>query len=271
MSDELAPKLPELNKGTVKIETARAVSEVHGMMMLAKQYPRDEIAAFNKAILACRRLEFAEKATYSYPRAGQTISGASIRLAEELARCWGNMDYGIKELSQSNGETEMMAYAWDMETNTRSSQNFKVKHVRTTKSGSHTLTDQRDIYENNANNGGRRLRARILAILPPDLVTEAVEECKRTINNALQGNKEIPLVDRARNMVLAFGKFGVSKEQIERRLGHNVDNISVDELVEFKGILNSLKDGMSKVAEWFTYEEPAKHEAPDVLGEGESK
>lgn len=271
MSEEFVPKLPDINVGTVKVETARAVSEVQGMMLLAKQFPRNEIDAFNKAITACQRLEFAEKATYSYPRSGQTISGASIRLAEELARCWGNMDYGIKELSQNDGETEMMAYAWDMETNTRSSQNFKVKHVRTTKTKTYTLTDQRDIYENNANNGGRRLRARILAILPPDLVTAAVEECKKTINSALQGNREVPLADRARNMVLAFSKYGVSKEQLENRLGHVIENITIDELVEYKGILNSLKDNMTKVADWFEFTEPTKREAPDALSVEEIK
>ena len=220
---------------------------------------------------ACQRIEFAEKATYTYPRSGQTISGASIRLAEELARCWGNMDYGIKELSTSNGETEMLAYAWDLETNTRSSQNFKVKHVRSTKSGTYALTDQRDIYENNANNGGRRLRARILAILPPDLVSAALEECKRTIAQGKSGNgSNIPFTDRVRNMVLAFANIGISKELIERRLGHSIDNVTPDQLSEYRGILNSLKDGMSKAADWFELAEPQaqKHDTVDALSGG---
>ena len=39
-----------------------------------------------------------------------------FRLAEEAARCWGNVDFGIKELSQKDGESEMLAYCWDMET-----------------------------------------------------------------------------------------------------------------------------------------------------------
>jgi hypothetical protein len=49
----------------------------------------------------------AETAFYSYPRGGQTVSGASIRFAEELARCWGNIEYGIKELSRDKDKSEM--------------------------------------------------------------------------------------------------------------------------------------------------------------------
>lgn len=238
-----------VNAGTVKVEQSRAIGEVQGMMLLAKQFPRDEFAAFSKVMLACQRLEFAEKATYSYPRGGETISGPSIRLAEEIARCWGNIDFGIKELSQKDGESEMMAYAWDLETNTRSSQNFAVKHIRETGKGMKKLTSQRDIYENNANNGGRRLRARILAIIPPDLVNAAVAECKRT----LAGKNDIPLIDRAKNMIMAFSKIGVKQSLIEKRLGHTVEDMTADELSEYKGILNSLKDGITNISDWFDF------------------
>ncbi len=250
-----------MNAGTVRVEQTRAMTEVQGMMLLAKQFPRDETQAFAKAMIACQRADFAEKATYSYARGRETISGPSIRLAEELARCWGNIDFGIKELSQKDGESEMMAYAWDLETNTRSSQNFSVKHIRDTKNGAQKLTAQRDIYENNANNGGRRLRARILAILPPDLVSNAVAECKRT----LAGKNDIPLIDRARNMIMAFSKVGVKQALIEKRLGHSVENITPDELVEYKGILNSLKDGASGISDWFDYS--ADGEKAAVLNE----
>ena len=238
-----------MNVGTVKVEQTRAIGEVQGMMLLAKQFARDEIAAFAKVMQACQRAEFAEKATYSYPRGSETISGPSIRLAEEIARCWGNIDYGFKELSQKDGETEMMAYAWDLETNTRSCQNFAVKHIRDTGKGAKKLTSQRDIYENNANNAGRRLRARILAIIPPDLVNSAVAECKRT----LAGKNDIPLIDRAKNMLMAFSKIGVKQPLIEKRLGHSIEGMTADELSEYRGILNSLKDGITNISDWFDF------------------
>ncbi|MBP5431585.1 hypothetical protein [Ruminococcus sp.] len=238
---------PGINAGAVTIESSKAIAEAQGKLIIAKNFPRDEHLAYSKAIEACKRKSLAEKAIYSYPRSGSTISGPSIRLAEELARCWGNVDFGIKELSQKDGESEMSAYCWDMETNTMSSQTFVVAHVRDTKKGQVRLTEQRDIYENNANMAGRRLRARILAILPPDLVEAAVLECKKT----LAGNNDTPISDRINKMVVAFNKFGVKIDTIEQRLGRKIDTMTTDDISEYIGIYNSLKDGNSSISDWF--------------------
>lgn len=238
---------PGINVGAVTIESSRAIAEAQGKLIIAKNFPRDEHLAYAKAMDACKRKSLAEKAMYSYPRSGSTISGPSIRLAEELARCWGNVDFGIKELSQKDGESEMQAYCWDMETNTMSSQTFVVAHVRDTRKGQVRLTEQRDIYENNANMAGRRLRARILAVLPPDLVEAAVAECKKT----LAGNNDIPISDRINKMVVAFGKFGVKIEAIEKRLDRKIDTMTNEDISEYIGIYNSLKDGNSSVSDWF--------------------
>lgn len=238
---------PHINAGIVTIESSRAIAEAQGKLIIAKNFPRNEYEAYAKVIDACKRKSLAEKAIYSYPRSGSTISGPSIRLAEELARCWGNIDFGIKELSQKDGESEMEAYCWDMETNTISSQTFVVAHVRDTKTGKKKLTEQRDIYENNANMAGRRLRARILAILPPDLVEKAIAECRKT----LAGNNDTPITDRIKKMVVAFEKFGVKVEDIEKRLDRKIDTMTADDISEYIGIYNSLKDGGSSVSDWF--------------------
>ena len=235
------------NQGTVMVESQRAIAEAQGKLVIAKKFPRDEVLAYAKAMEACKRRGLAEKAFYQYNRGKTSVSGPTIRFAEELARCWGNIDYGIKELSQDKGKSEMQAYAWDMETNTISTQNFTNPHVRETGSQLITLTSQRDIYEANANMGARRLRSRILAILPADYVEAAIEECKRT----LAGSNDEPLIDRVKKMVVSFAKFGVTSEQIAKRLGRKVETMTADDFVEYIGIYNALKEGASKVSEWF--------------------
>lgn len=258
-------KPKNINEGAVTIESGRAVAEAQGKLVIAKHFPRNEVEAYAKAMEACKRKSLAEKATYSYPRSGSTISGPSIRLAEELARCWGNIDFGIKELSQKEGESEMQAYCWDMETNTISSQTFVVPHIMDTKNGPKKLTNHRDIYENNANMAGRRLRARILAVLPPDLVEAAVNECKKT----LTGNNDIPLSDRIKKMAVAFEKFGVKTDVIEKRLDRKLETMTADDLSEYIGIYNSLKDGNSSVSDWFDVKlnsDRAKKLTDDILG-----
>ena len=150
-------QLDNINQGTVAIEASRAIAEAQGKLVIAKKFPRNEIAAYAKAMEACQRPTMAAKAFYSFPRGGQTVEGPTIRFAEELARCWGNIDYGIKELSQDDGKSEMQAYAWDLETNAQSVQNFTNPHQRektdkrTRTTFMENLTCQRDIYENNAN------------------------------------------------------------------------------------------------------------------------
>lgn len=262
-------KPKSINEGTVSIEVSRAVAEAQGKLVIAKHFPRNEYESYAKAMEACKRKSLAEKATYSYPRAGETISGPTIRLAEELARCWGNLDFGVKELSQKEGESEMQAYCWDMETNVISSQTFVVHHVKDTRKGVKQLTDQRDIYENNANLAGRRLRARILAILPPDLIEAAVIECKKT----LAGVNEAPISDRIKKMVVAFEKFGVKVEAIEKRLDRKIETMTVDDIAEYIGIYNSLKDGMSSISDWFDVKvnaSRAEQLTAELLGGGEN-
>lgn len=242
-----------VNAGTIEIESSRAIAEAQGKLVIAKRFPRDEARAFAKIMESCKRRGLAEEATYAFPRGGQTVSGPSIRLAEELARAWGNIDYGIRELSRKDGLSEMEAYAWDLETNTSSSQKFTVRHIRDTRGGGQALTDERDIYELTANQGARRLRARILAILPPDLVEAALAECKLT----LAGKSDEPIADRVRKMIRAFEKFGVTAAMIEARLGHSLDSILPDELADLVGIYNSLKGSISKAGDWFGGSKPA--------------
>lgn len=250
-----APNMPgptnlptdNINQGTVAIEASRAVAEAQGKLLIAKRFPRDEVAAYAKAIQACQRPTMAAKAFYAYPRAGQTVEGPTIRFAEELARCWGNIDYGIKELSQDNGKSELQAYAWDLETNAQSVQNFTNPHQREVRGKMQSLTSQRDIYENNANMATRRMRARILAILPAWFVEDCIAECKKT----LAGQNDAPLIDRVKKMVVQFAKYGVSQEMIERRLKRKVESMTADDFTEYIGIFNAIKGGESKVAEWF--------------------
>lgn len=253
MDDDVAKELSQrpmfnnINQGVVAVESSKAIAEAQGKLMMAKSFPRNYTSVYAQAIEACKRKSFAEKAFYSYPRGGESVNGVTIRFAEEMARAYGNLDYGIKELSHDKGKSEMQAYCWDLETNTISQQNFTVEHIRETRKGNIDLTSQRDVYELNANQGARRLRSRILAILPPDMIEDCILECKKT----LAGKNEIPLIDKVKNMVVKFEEIGVKKEMLEKRLKHTVETITTDELVEYIGIYNGIKGKETTVSEWF--------------------
>src|SRR5688572_14016429 len=183
---------PVNDESAMAIATTRAAQETQAAMVIAKRFPRNEDAAFQRIMQACQRKSLAEVAQYAFPRGGQTVSGPSIRLAEVLARSWGNLDFGIIELEQKPGESTMMSFCWDLETNARSTKIFTVKHLRSTRQGNKELDDPRDIYEMTANQGARRLRSCILSVIPGDFVEAAMEQCDKTF----AGQNKEPLADR---------------------------------------------------------------------------
>lgn len=230
----------------VEIEQKRAMQEIQAAIVMARQLPRDEKMAMDRILNACCRPGLAEKATYVYARGGTNITGPSIRLAEAIAQCWGNIQFGIQELDQRPGVSTVQAFAWDMETNTRQIKTFQVKHTRYTKKGSYNLEDPRDIYELVANQGARRLRACILGVIPGDVIESAVTQCHTTMATSWQPTPEL-----IKKMLDEFTPHGVTKEMIEVRIQRRVDAIQAQQMIHMKEILNSLNDGMSTVADWF--------------------
>jgi len=239
------PKVQDENNLMASTE-ARAVAEVQAAYVIAKKFPRNEHQAYMKILEACKRPFLAEHAMYTYPKGGQLVSGPSIRMAEVLAQSWGNIDCGIRELSQSNGVSVAEAYCIDLETNMRSVKIFHVPHVRDTKKGRQKLTDARDIYEMVANQGSRRLRACILAVLPIDVQEAAVAQVKKTLETG-----ELPMADRIRLMIQKFDEVGVKVEHLEKRLGHKLDATIPQEIVTLQGIYKSIKDGFSGREDFF--------------------
>lgn len=225
----------------------RQAQEVQVAMLSAKKFPRDELYAMERIKKTCQRATLAEQAIYSYPRGGQSVSGPSIRLAEAIAQNWGNIDAGVIELENRNGKSEMMAYAWDLETNTRVTKTFSVEHKRDTKQGSKQLTDARDIYEATANFGSRRVRACILSIVPGDVVDMAVKECRKT----LADKDQRPVAEILKEMLKAFKNMGVSQEQIEKYLDKKAADLLKEDLVDLRGIYKAINDGQSKVTDYF--------------------
>ena len=164
------------------IGQSREMAEVQAAVLMARRFQRDEMRAIEKIKNACARPGLAESAVYQYSRGGTDVSGPSIRLAEAIAAAWGNLQYGVREIEQRNGESTCEAFAWDMETNVRVAKSFKVSHIRHTRKGDTILTDPRDIYEMVANQGARRVRACILGVIPGDVVEDAVKQCETTLN-----------------------------------------------------------------------------------------
>lgn len=247
---------PQSNGALAQTDQQRAIAEVQAAMMIARMNPRDPVQAMDRILNACTRPTLAEAAVYQYGRGGSDVSGPSIRLAEAIAQQWGNMQFGIRELDQRNGESTVQAFAWDVETNTRREVTFQVPHLRYTRNGSKRLEDPRDIYEMVANQGARRLRACILAVIPGDVIETAVHQCEETMRAKADTSMEA-----MQKLVAAFEAFGVNKEQIEKRIQRRLDAIQPAQVVSLRKIYASLRDGMSAASDWFEPQAEAQPEA----------
>lgn len=238
--------------------TSREMEEVKGQIFMAKQFPRNTFQAQKRIEDACKRKSLAMTATYSYPKGGQNVTGPSIRLAEVLAQNWGNIAFGFKELDQTEDSSTAMAYAWDVETNTRQERIFQVPHAIHTKKGMKVLSDPRDIYELVANQASRRVRACILSIIPGDVTEDAVNECNKT----LAGDNTKPLKERLAHAFDGFKEnYSVTQNRIETYFGYAASEFSENDFVELVNIANSLNEKASKVSDWFP--EPTE---PDTNG-----
>lgn len=250
MMNDLAQQFQQQSQPTTlaQASSSREMEEIKGQIFMAKQFPRNVFQAEQRILDACKRPSLASTAMYQYPRGGTKVTGPSIRLAEVIAQNWGNISFGVKELEQRDGESVAMAYAWDLETNTRQEKTFTVKHSLKAKGSIKKLTDPRDIYEKVANDGARRLRSCILGVIPGDIIDNAIKQCEDT----LKGNSKGPLKDRVAAALKAFKEnYRVTQEMIEERFGYHADAFTEIDYLNLIKIFNSLKDGMSKVEDWF--------------------
>lgn len=228
-----------------------ALAEIKGKMYLARQFPRDTELAMQRTLQECQQKSLAETAQYEYKRGDSVVRGPSIRLVEVLARNWGNIAYGVREVESTSEGTLVEAYAWDLETNVADNKVFTVKNERSTKSGSYALKDSRDIYENMANNAARRKRACMLSVLPGWYVDAALEECDKTLKKALTGGGKVSLDEIRVQLTQAFATMEVTPEMIHEKIGRDVDHLTENDIVQLRRLYTTIKDGFVKPQDVF--------------------
>ena len=250
-----------IGQGTA-VEQSRATAEVQSAIVLAQQVPRNVAQAIAEMEESCRHKILADRAFFRYSRGDGNVTGATVHLARELARCWRNIQYGLVEMRRDDefGQSEMQAWAWDVQANTRVSSTFIVPHVRSSKkNGVRTVTrleDARDIYETNANNGARRVREAIFAVLPPWFVEQAKELCDQTLKHG----GGVPLAKRIADGIKGFEGKGVRLDQLEAKFGPS-DRWTAHDVAQLGIIYTSVNRGETSIEEEFP---PARVTAEEI-------
>lgn len=239
---------------TTAAAIAREEAELKAAIVLAQRAPRDEARAYASTIRSCRRPTFAEGAFYSFPRSGQTVKGPSVQLAREIARCWGNIRYGVRVVAMDAETVHIRGFAHDVETNTYVEHEDRFAKLVQRKVGGLTKwvpPDERDLRELINRRGAILVRNAILQVVPSDLVEDAIREVEHTIKQAALGEIKQSREETIRRLVVAFDSLGVTVEMLTAYLKHPLETITADEIAELRGVYKSIVDGNSKVSDHF--------------------
>lgn len=244
-------------EAVVAVEQARAVAQVAAQVQVAQRFPRDLDRVRVELADACAAYELAAVSFWSLPNRGQ---GLSVHLARELAVIWGNVDYGVHELRRDDEAhmSEVQAFCWDMQRNSRATRTFQVPHAitvtdkRTKVQSRQAIIDLQDIYRNNQNAGARAMRECVFATLPRWLVDSA----ERLLRETKRRGPGTPLEERVATMVEGAKRFRVTRAQLEHRVGKPAAAWTHEDVSDLEVVAASIARGETTVAEQFDPVEP---------------
>lgn len=257
------------------IASNKEATQALASIWIAKQFPRDTAEVTRRMRDACSRYSLAQTATYRYRRGSTHVSGGSIRLAETLLSAWGNAEAGWVELSREMDKDAgctvslCKAFCFDKENNLYREISFNVRHWRDLKDedgkkgrkNGYALVDERDIYEMNANQASRRIRACIFQVIPEWLKSEAIEEVAKTMD---KGDGRDPQ-EIFRSLQAEFLKYRITRERLEKFLGHAIEETTRAEIRNLGEIYNSLEDGEARVRDYFPEDIATPKTGNDVI------
>jgi hypothetical protein len=209
----------------------------------AKAYPRNIKRATENAIaIVTIDRETASTCTYSVPRAGKTITGASVHLAKILAQVWGNMRVEAKVISTDARQVTSQAIAFDLENNLA----IKVEVKRSIMSKSGRFNDDMIVVTGNAANSVA-LRNAILSVIPRAIVDKVYNEAKNVITGDVSDKAKF--LKKRKQIFDGFkDNYDVSEKEVLTVIGkESVNNITSDDLVVLIGIAQAIMDGDTTV------------------------
>jgi hypothetical protein len=227
---------------------ASAVQEIQAAIIVAKQFPRNLDDCWAKLMKSCQRKSFAEKARYSYPRGGQTISGPSVNLARTAAQCYGNIRWGLSITRDDEDNRTIRGWAWDMESGAYNYAEDHFQKLIYRKKDGWIKPDERDLRELTNRRGAILVRNALLNVIPKDFIEDAEGICIKTLRSDIKDPE-----GEKKRLILEFDKIGVSVTMLTGYLG--TGKWSPDNLIELQGVLNAIKEGSAKRDDYFVKDE----------------
>lgn len=224
-------------------------SEIDVQVATAHKYPRDvQRALKNIEALASQDEETASDCFYVLHRRGAdgtdvNIEGLSVRMAEIIAGCWGNLRVASRIIGNDGKTITAQAICHDLESNFAVS--VEVKRRITTKQG-FTFSEDMQVVTGNAASAIARRNA-ILTVVPKAITNTMVKRIR-----AIALGKSIDVTTTRQKMLQYFAKIGVTQDMILNYLQvDSVDAIDKEQILKLRGTANAIKEGTTTVKETF--------------------
>jgi hypothetical protein len=253
MPDNNTNPLEEISEQTeIKVLAPSALeaierAEIDIAIATAKRYPRD-LALVKREMreMATKDVAVATSCSYALPRAGKMIVGPSVRMAEIVFSCFGNLSAGARIVSMSDEQVTCQAVCHDLQRNTRLAleipRNIHAsKKAKTAEDKAAAIRDAKHITSLAALKIG--FREVIFAVVPRSLVTPIWKEAQEV---AIGKGRTF---DEARSACLEeFKKIGVSTKKVCEYLEiGGPEALSTAHLQILFGVLTSINEGETNV------------------------
>jgi hypothetical protein len=213
---------------------AQTRGEIDIQIATAKRYPRSMTRFLENAkTLATMTPEVAASCTYAKPAGRDMLTGPSIRLAEIVLSCWGNVSAGARVIDQDAKFLTAQGVCFDLESNVRTS--IEVRRRITDRNG-RTYSD--DMIATTANAAcSIALRNAIFRIVPKSLVEQVRLKAQEVSRGGLS------LVELRPKMLEHFARLGVSPARIFDRIGvKGADDITLEHVDLLRAIATGIQD-----------------------------
>lgn len=229
-------ELPTMVVPEAGVLTAISRAELDQQITTARAYPRS-VTQFRKEALGMATLtpEVAEACLYAVPRAGGTIEGPSVRLAEIVASAWGHSHCGARVVDIGAEFITAQGVFYDLQRN-----------VKVTMEVQRRITDKRgrrysaDVIQSTGNAAcSIAMRNAIFRGIPQAFWNDIYLASRKAAIG--QGETLAKKREAALEYLL---KQGITNERVFAKLEvQGIEDIDFDGVATLRGIANAIKEG----------------------------
>lgn len=211
-------------------------AEIDMQIATARTFPRS-LSKFIKEVMSMATIneEVAQSCAYALPRAGKTIEGPSVRLAEIVASAYGNLRTGARVIYNDGKVVTAQGIIHDLEKNILHTE--EVQRRITDKHGK-TYSEDMQVVAGRAA-CAIAYRNGIFKVVPAALIQDIYDRVKEIARGSAE-----TLISRRQKAMAYFQGLGVKDAQVFEVLEvRGLEDIDLDKLQLLSGMKAALKNG----------------------------